>query len=68
MCKISNDPVRHCNLYKQRGCAHVDGMLCDYDTCEERLEYELFELEQQLDIPQHLRYHNREETKMNLCK
>jgi hypothetical protein len=33
------DPVRHCDLYKDEGCAHVDGFLCDFETCSMRLEY-----------------------------
>lgn len=28
------DPVKHCKVYKQHGCAHVDGHLCDMRTCE----------------------------------
>jgi hypothetical protein len=33
------DPVKHCDLYKDEGCAHVDGFLCDMRTCKESLEY-----------------------------
>jgi hypothetical protein len=33
------DPIRHCELYKYDGCAHVDGFLCDGETCKMRLEY-----------------------------
>ena len=33
------DPVKHCDLYKNEGCTHVDGFLCDYDTCTMRLDY-----------------------------
>jgi len=33
------DPVRHCDLYKSEGCAHVDGFLCDMKTCKELAEY-----------------------------
>ena len=29
----SDDPVKHCNVYKTVGCAHVDGMHCDMKTC-----------------------------------
>ena len=36
---MSKDPVTHCKLYREEGCAHVDGYLCDYETCEMRLEY-----------------------------
>lgn len=31
-----DDPVRHCEVYKSEGCAHVDGFLCDMATCEIR--------------------------------
>lgn len=34
-----SDPVKHCDLYKDKGCGHVDGYLCDMNTCKERLEY-----------------------------
>lgn len=27
------DPVRHCIVHKTEGCAHVDGYLCDMETC-----------------------------------
>jgi hypothetical protein len=36
---MNTDPVKHCDLYKDEGCAHVDGFLCDYETCEMRLDY-----------------------------
>lgn len=29
-----DDPVKHCDVYKKEGCAHVDGMLCNMKTCE----------------------------------
>lgn len=53
-----NDPVYSCIVFKQSGCSHVDGMLCDFETCDMRKEAEIFELEQQLDIPHNLRYYN----------
>jgi hypothetical protein len=31
---IAPDPVKHCNVYKKYGCAHVDGALCDVRTCD----------------------------------
>ena len=34
------DPVKHCTLYKEEGCSHVDGILCDFDTCSMRINYE----------------------------
>ena len=33
------DPVKHCDVYKEDGCAHVDGYLCDFETCDIRLEW-----------------------------
>ena len=27
------DPVQHCTTYKNEGCAHVDGYLCEAPTC-----------------------------------
>lgn len=47
----SNDPVYSCTVYKRHGCSHVDGMLCDINTCNILKNYKLRELEQQLDIP-----------------
>lgn len=46
----SNDPVYSCTVYKRQGCSHIDGMLCDMETCTILEEYKLRELEQQLDI------------------
>jgi hypothetical protein len=28
-----NDPVKGCDVYKDIGCTHVDGFLCDYPNC-----------------------------------
>jgi hypothetical protein len=36
---MGRDPVRHCELYKYDGCSHVDGFLCNVETCKERLEW-----------------------------
>ena len=60
---INKDPVMKCELYKKEGCSHVDGFLCDYNKCTMRMEFELFILEQQLGIPNHLRYYNRKKEK-----
>jgi len=35
----NNDPVRYCELYKHKGCSHVDGYLCDFPKCSMMLEY-----------------------------
>jgi len=34
-----DDPVKCCILYKDFGCSHVDGYLCNVDDCLMRLEY-----------------------------
>jgi hypothetical protein len=34
-----NDPVRECEVYKNIGCSHVDGYLCDYPDCSIRKNY-----------------------------
>ena len=34
-----NDPVKHCRLYKDEGCSHVDGMLCDFPKCDMNDKY-----------------------------
>lgn len=33
------DPVKHCPVYKAEGCAHVDGYLCEVETCPIIVEY-----------------------------
>ena len=57
-----NDPLYSCKVYKDLGCSHIDGFLCDFPDCSMNkkylLELEMFELEQQLDIPFKLRYYN----------
>lgn len=37
---MSKDPVKHCSLYKEDGCSHVDGILCDFETCSMRIGYD----------------------------
>ena len=34
----SNDPVFNCELYKEAGCSHVDGPLCDFPYCSMLVE------------------------------
>jgi hypothetical protein len=34
------DPVKECKLYKDQSCSHVDGFLCQYNTCQMRKDYE----------------------------
>lgn len=33
------DPVRHCAVYKEIGCSHVDGYLCNMSDCSIRRDY-----------------------------
>ena len=33
------DPVRDCELYKDKGCSHVDEYLCDYPDCDMLTEH-----------------------------
>ena len=36
-----NDPVKGCDVYKNVGCTHVDGFLCDYPNCSILKEYRM---------------------------
>jgi hypothetical protein len=38
-----NDPVKGCDVYKNIGCAHVDGFLCDYPNCSILKDYKMNE-------------------------
>ena len=31
------DPVKDCEMYKTEGCIHVDGMICDIEECNSKL-------------------------------
>ena len=33
------DPIIHCPVYREIGCAHVDGYLCEVETCPIIVEY-----------------------------
>jgi hypothetical protein len=35
------DPVKSCELYREEGCSHVDGFLCDGEVCQMRLDHVL---------------------------
>lgn len=35
-----SDPVYRCNVYKEIGCCHVDGPLCDFPQCTMNIQYE----------------------------
>ena len=35
----NSDPLYHCLVWKNEGCSHVDGLLCDYPKCEMLKEY-----------------------------
>ena len=32
--QINVDPVKYCKTFNAVGCSHVDGYLCDMDTCK----------------------------------
>lgn len=34
------DPVKHCSVYKEEGCSHVDGYLCDFPACSMYQEHQ----------------------------
>jgi hypothetical protein len=36
---IKYDPVKSCEVYKEIGCAHVDGCLCFMPTCQILKDY-----------------------------
>lgn len=29
-----DDPVKNCEVHKEEGCTHVDGYLCEMETCD----------------------------------
>jgi len=35
----NTDPVKGCDVYKELGCSHVDGCLCDYPECSMLVKY-----------------------------
>ena len=36
---LLSDPVRYCEVYRDIGCTHVDGYLCDMRTCDIRQKF-----------------------------
>lgn len=34
-----DDPVKGCPVYKNEGCSHIDGYLCDYPDCDIMKKY-----------------------------
>lgn len=36
---LRNDPVKRCEVYRGIGCTHVDGYLCDMNTCDIRQKF-----------------------------
>lgn len=30
----NSDPIKNCPVYKNEGCSHVDGLLCDFPNCD----------------------------------
>ena len=43
-----NDPVKNCNVYKTAGCAHVDGLLCNMETCNIKISVTTKQTEQSI--------------------
>lgn len=35
----NGDPVRKCPVFREEGCSHVDGMLCNFPECNTYHEY-----------------------------
>lgn len=35
-----DDPVHHCSVHKDIGCAHIDGILCDFPNCSIQKRYD----------------------------
>jgi len=42
---MNNDPVCHCEVYKEIGCAHVDGYLCNMSDCDILIKYKCNKVE-----------------------
>lgn len=36
------DPVKVCEVYKEQGCSHVDGFMCEPNTCSMRISHRPF--------------------------
>lgn len=36
---INRDPVKKCTFHKDFGCSHVDGLLCNFPSCDIYREY-----------------------------
>jgi hypothetical protein len=37
----TKDPVHYCEVHKEIGCSHVDGMLCNFPECDVLKEYKI---------------------------
>jgi hypothetical protein len=35
----NSDPIKNCPVYKNEGCSHVDGILCNFPNCSTYHEY-----------------------------
>jgi hypothetical protein len=56
----SDDPVKHCEVYRKEGCSHVDGYLCHMETCdilEKFLQEKNFEILQ--EAPENKKWEKR---------
>lgn len=55
---MKNDPVKHCTLYKEAGCSHVDGYLCDFPKCSMYQKHEDHKMKEESPyVPRHIRQH-----------
>lgn len=36
---FKNDPLNNCTLFLEEGCAHIDGILCDFPNCSMNKDY-----------------------------
>ena len=50
---MNNDPVLYCLVYKEIGCTHVDGYLCDMETCDILSKYKCNKVQKSVvtDLP-----------------
>lgn len=51
---MKNDPVKHCTLYKEAGCSHVDGYLCDFPKCSMYQKHEDHKMKEESPYVPHM--------------
>lgn len=63
------DPLKNCALFKEKGCSHIDGMLCDFPNCEMNEKYIAEKKSQEFDT--YIKIHDKKldrVTKSNYTK